>query len=209
MPKDNEVDEKVRPVAWIVTNGGESCEPWLEYEQSEVDALPAVCIAEPLYSAATVAELRAEVERLQFQLGLEQVRVYERDQKIAMLADKADAAERLVGELGAAAKGAMALAWTDTREVEFDPTVILSPDQYDFSGWDCMRMEIHTPSGAWAVWPSGGKFSLYGGPNGLMCFERFSTREEAEERAYREIDRYCPTYPTAIVRKAITGADPT
>ena len=64
MPKDNEVDEKARPVAWIVTNGGESCEPWLEYEQSEVDALPAVCIAEPLYSAATVAELRAEVERL-------------------------------------------------------------------------------------------------------------------------------------------------
>ena len=64
MPKDNEVDEKVMPVAWIVTNGGESCEPWLESEQSEVDALPAVCIAEPLYSAATVAELRAEVERL-------------------------------------------------------------------------------------------------------------------------------------------------
>ena len=61
MPKDNEVDEKVMPVAWAVTNGGESCEPWLEYEQSEVDALPAVCIAEPLYSAATVAELRAEV----------------------------------------------------------------------------------------------------------------------------------------------------
>ena len=61
MPKDNEVDEKVMPVAWVVTNGGESCEPWLEYEQSEVDALPAVCIAEPLYSAATVAELRAEV----------------------------------------------------------------------------------------------------------------------------------------------------
>ena len=71
MPKDNEVDEKVMPVAWIVTNGGESCEPWLEYEQSEVDALPAVCIAEPIYSAATVAELRA----------------------------KADAAERRVGEL--------------------------------------------------------------------------------------------------------------
>lgn len=64
MPKDNVVDEKVMPVAWIVTNGGESCEPLLEYEQSEVDALPAVCIAEPLYSAATVAELRAEVERL-------------------------------------------------------------------------------------------------------------------------------------------------
>ena len=74
MPKDNEVDEKVKPVAWIVTNGGESCEPWLEYEQSEVDALPSACIADPLYSAATVAELRA----------------------------KADAAERRVGELEAA-----------------------------------------------------------------------------------------------------------
>ena len=64
MPEDNEVDEKVMPVAWIVTNGGETCEPWLEYEQSEVDALPAVCIAEPLYSAATVAELRARADAL-------------------------------------------------------------------------------------------------------------------------------------------------
>ena len=76
MPKDNEVDEKVMPVAWVVTNGGESCEPWLEYEQSEVDALPAVCIAEPLYSAATVAELRAEVasSKLQGELAaLEQL----------------------------------------------------------------------------------------------------------------------------------------
>ena len=207
MPKDNEVDEKVMPVAWIVTNGGESCEPWLEYEQSEVDALPAVCIAEPLYSAATVAELRAEVERLRKSNELYSFAM--NTAGIDELKRRADAAERRVGELEAAAKGAMALAWTDTREVEFDPTVILSPDQYDFSGWDYMRMEIHTPSGAWAVWPSGGKFSLYGGPNGLMCFERFSTREEAEERAYREIDRYCPTYPTAIVRKALTGADPT
>ena len=216
MPKDNEVDEKVMPVAWIVTNGGESCEPWLEYEQSEVDALPAACIADPLYSAATVAELRAEVEMLRDALdscreaGNKHVRRRcQMDDEIDRLTAEKTAAERRVEELEAAAKGAMALAWTDTREVEFDPTVILSPDQYDFSGWDCMRMEIHTPSGAWAVWPSGGKFSLYGGPNGLMCFERFSTREEAEERAYREIDRYCPTYPTAIVRKAITGADPT
>ena len=64
MPKDNEVDEKVKPVAWIVTNGGESCEPWLEYEQSEVDALPAVCIAEPLYSAAEVERLEARIAEL-------------------------------------------------------------------------------------------------------------------------------------------------
>ena len=94
MPKDNEVDEKVAPVAWIVTNGGESCEPWLEYEQSEVDALTAVCIAEPLYSAATVAELRAEVADMRLEVcrhvGLR------RDAE-----KRADAAERRVGELEA------------------------------------------------------------------------------------------------------------
>ena len=98
MPKDNEVDEKVMPVAWIVTNGGESCEPWLEYEQSEVDALPAVCIAEPLYSAATVAELRAEVEKARI-AGIDAC------EKLTALwqkdIDRADAAERRAGELEA------------------------------------------------------------------------------------------------------------
>lgn len=99
MPKDNEVDEKVRPVAWIVTNGGESCEPWLEYEQSEVDALPAVCIAEPLYSAATVAELRAEVERLRKSNELYSFAM--NTAGIDELKRRADAAERRVGELEA------------------------------------------------------------------------------------------------------------
>ena len=98
MPKDNEVDEKVMPVAWIVTNGGESCEPWLEYEQSEVDALPAVCIAEPLYSAATVAELRAEVERARI-AGIDAcdklTALWQKD------IDRAADAERRVGELEA------------------------------------------------------------------------------------------------------------
>lgn len=97
MPKDNEVDEKVMPVAWIVTNGGESCEPWLEYEQSEVDALPAVCIAEPLYSAATVAELRAEVERLRKSNELYSFAM--NTAGIDELKRRADAAERRVGEL--------------------------------------------------------------------------------------------------------------
>lgn len=97
MPKDNEVDEKVMPVAWIVTNGGESCEPWLEYEQSEVDALPAVCIAEPLYSAATVTELRAEVDGLR-----EANQIYSFAMNTAGIDElkrRADAAERRVGEL--------------------------------------------------------------------------------------------------------------
>ncbi|WP_313495381.1 hypothetical protein [Pseudoxanthomonas mexicana] len=92
MPNDNEADEKVKPVAWIVTNGGETCEPWLEYEQSEVDALPAACIAEPLYSAATVAELRAEVERRKDALAA-------MSQFAKVAEQRADAAECRVGEL--------------------------------------------------------------------------------------------------------------
>jgi hypothetical protein len=52
-------------VAWLVTNGGESCEPWLVWELSEVKALPSSCIADPLYSATTVAELRARVAELE------------------------------------------------------------------------------------------------------------------------------------------------
>lgn len=110
MPKDNEADGKVMPVAWIVTNGGESCEPWLEYEQSEVDALPAVCIAEPLYSAATVAELRAEVERLR-----EANQLYSFAMNTAGIDElkrRADAAERRVGELRRALVEVTAsLAW--------------------------------------------------------------------------------------------------
>ena len=217
-PKDNEVDEKT--VAWLITyterDGSKRQAVYTHNAIADWRMFDPAATSEPLTYAATVAELRAEVEMLRDALdscreaGNKHVRRRcQMDDEIDRLTAEKTAAERRVEELEAAAKGAMALAWTDTREVEFDPTVILSPDQYDFSGWDCMRMEIHTPSGAWAVWPSGGKFSLYGGPNGLMCFERFSTREEAEERAYREIDRYCPTYPTAIVRKAITGADPT
>lgn len=97
MPKDNEVDAKVMPVAWIVTNGGESCEPWLEYEQSEVDALPAVCIVKPLYSAATVAELRAEVERLRKSNELYSFAM--NTAGIDELKRRADGAERRVGEL--------------------------------------------------------------------------------------------------------------
>ena len=229
MPKGNEVDEKVEDFfdrlygmtfrLFLDQNSEEDEGNTVELRlAATVDNLALFEMQDHavLYSAATVAELRAEVEMLRDALdscreaGNKHVRRRcQMDDEIDRLTAEKTAAERRVEELEAAAKGAMALAWTDTREVEFDPTVILSPDQYDFSGWDCMRMEIHTPSGAWAVWPSGGKFSLYGGPNGLMCFERFSTREEAEERAYREIDRYCPTYPTAIVRKSLTGADPT
>lgn len=52
----------VEAVAWLVTNGGECCEPWLVYERSEVEALPASCIADPLYPQSALDALRGEVE---------------------------------------------------------------------------------------------------------------------------------------------------
>lgn len=121
MPKDNEVDEKVKPVAWIVTNGGESCEPWLEYEQSEVDALPAVCIAEPLYSAATVAELRADVADREAVIECKNIDIRERDRALHAASQRADAAERRVGELEAALRDLISVA---------DP-LALAPREYE------------------------------------------------------------------------------
>lgn len=68
MPKDNEVNEKVTPVAWVERTEGGLTRMW-SGDLSAWAHRPAN--PEPLYSAATVAELRA----------------------------KADAAERRVGEL--------------------------------------------------------------------------------------------------------------
>lgn len=49
----------VRPCAWIATNGGPACEPWLLYEKADVDALPAGCVADPVFSAHAMCEIDA------------------------------------------------------------------------------------------------------------------------------------------------------
>ena len=60
-PKDNEVDEKVMPCGWICSDdAGEN----FSYETNPRWAEKYPHKWEPVYSAATVAELRAEVERL-------------------------------------------------------------------------------------------------------------------------------------------------
>lgn len=77
MPKDNEVDEKVKPVAW----------QWLDTSNFRKN-IPSTAIKEhwnPLYSAATVAELRAEVA--------------ENESVINVWRRRCEAAERRVGEL--------------------------------------------------------------------------------------------------------------
>lgn len=68
MPKDNEVDEKVTPVAWRYWNAtpaahvnilGPGQHEYIDAGKWHPDH------AEPLYSAATVAELRARIEGLE------------------------------------------------------------------------------------------------------------------------------------------------
>lgn len=105
MPKDNEVEEKVTPVAW----------QWLDTSNFRKN-IPSAAIREhwnPLYSAATVAELRAEVEserklRLRAEglcsqwitrhdFALESLNELTADRNAQR--DRADAAERRVGEL--------------------------------------------------------------------------------------------------------------
>lgn len=67
MPKYNEVDEKVMPVAWRYWNATPASHVNIlgpgQYEYIDAGKWHPDR-AEPLYSAATVAELRAEVERL-------------------------------------------------------------------------------------------------------------------------------------------------
>ena len=66
MPKDNEVDEKA--VAWLITyterDGSKRQAVYTHNAIADWRMFDPAATSEPLYSAATVAELRAEVERL-------------------------------------------------------------------------------------------------------------------------------------------------
>jgi hypothetical protein len=74
--------------------------------------------------------------------------------------------------------------WVDTRLVSFDDTVMFGQGYDGFDQWDDFRMEMHVPgAGSYAVWGSGKKWSFYGGPNGVMAFERFGSRAEAQREA--------------------------
>ena len=65
-PKDNEVDEKA--VAWLITyterDGSKRQAVYTHNAIADWRMFDPAATSEPLYSAATVAELRAEVERL-------------------------------------------------------------------------------------------------------------------------------------------------
>jgi hypothetical protein len=102
MPQDNEVDENA--VAWVSPTSLRTLERdrqdsmWVMAERSDID-----CCTEPLYSAATVAELRAEVERLS---GL----LEEGGRRLIDENMRASAAERRAGELEKALSACNALS---------------------------------------------------------------------------------------------------
>lgn len=96
----------VEAVAWLVTNGGETCEPWLVYERNEVEALPASCIADPLYPQSALDALRGEVERLRKSNELYSFAM--NTAGIDELKRRADASDRRVAQLEIVLEQAMA-----------------------------------------------------------------------------------------------------
>lgn len=105
MPKDNEVDENA--VAFAMTDhqdDGPMTILTTDRKYAECWATEGIQV-EPLYSAATVAELRAEVERRKDALAA-------MSQFAKVAEQRADAAERRVGELRRALVEVTAsLAW--------------------------------------------------------------------------------------------------
>ena len=116
----------VEAVAWLVTNGGETCEPWLVYERNEVEALPASCIADPLYPQSALDALRGEVERLESLIAEGGRRLIEENMR-------ANAAERRVAELEAALRPLADATFAEfcdesTEEMEPDDAKVRYPE---------------------------------------------------------------------------------
>ncbi len=79
-------------------------------------------------------------------------------------------------------------AWVDTRIVRFENTIQFSHGGFDFDAWEGLRWEIHSPHGSFAVWPSSTvagrkRWSLYGGPMGLLALDSYSSEKEAKDDA--------------------------
>lgn len=101
---------------------------------------------------------------------------------------------------------AVDLAWTqDSHQVQFDSTVVFSPD-YDFSGLDCSSRIEFLGQHECIVWRSRGKWSAYCTYEGSTWFEQFSTAEEAKEQCMRLLDKVLPDHPAMRARAAILKA---
>ena len=81
----------------------------------------------------------------------------------------------------------MSFYWDDTREVELDSTIIFSLG-FDFSRFDCLRLEAVGRLGSYAVWPEHTsightKYSLYRDTDGAFAFGKYNSYKEAQDAA--------------------------
>lgn len=77
--------------------------------------------------------------------------------------------------------------WVDERNVQFDDSVIFG-NCWSSDGFDLLRQESFIDGHWWAVWPEDGKWSLYGGPEGLLSYRQFDSELEAKNAAARGRD---------------------
>lgn len=76
------------------------------------------------------------------------------------------------------------LEWDCTDEIRLDDTIVFGIG-YDFFGLESLRREARGPNGNYLMWPNSGKWSLYRDTDGMLAFEKYSSREECEQAAER------------------------
>ncbi|HHR6131504.1 TPA: hypothetical protein ACS72K_003136 [Providencia alcalifaciens] len=97
--------------------------------------------------------------------------------------------------------------WEDTRDVNFDGTMIFGVG-YDWGGWDGLREEIHTQKGSFAIWPSGlnREWYAYGGKDGTYWSIGFKTKQEARNAVIKHLINLVPNHPAVLAHLAIEKA---
>ncbi len=86
-------------------------------------------------------------------------------------------AEGKVAEMRAWFMSSIKYMWqNETREVAWDSTMVAGKG-YDFFGWEDLRWELILPWAKFAVWPSEGKWSVYGGRDGGFNKDQTSQEE--------------------------------
>lgn len=95
--------------------------------------------------------------------------------------------------------------WLDTRELQFDETMIFGHG-YDFAGWHDYRLEIHTSIGIFAVWKAHGYWHAYGGPTGSYWGDCGKTAEDAKQIVLQRVCAAAPNDPISLAIAAIAKA---
>jgi hypothetical protein len=104
------------------------------------------------------------------------------------------------------------LVWEDTREVEFDQTMMFGLG-YDFDGLEYHRWEANTPIGRFAIWPGQTApmkdWSVYGGKSGWFINGLPSQEAAAQEviklvESHMDMDPLIMEQPEPIIPDVTT-----